>query len=80
MTEQSFILGGILRTFPEDFLVEEVWNNYTYKITYSFHNRIKDYLMLHFQQKQAYLHFTLVKKIGKLFVHSITLGENYGVH
>jgi len=58
----SVKLGGKIRTFPEDFIVEEVWNNSVYTISYPLTDRLWDHFLLKFRREKAYLHFTLVKK------------------
>jgi tRNA pseudouridine13 synthase len=61
MTGEGFYIGGIIRIFPSDFIVEEIWKNRIYKIDYSFLTKIKDHFSVRIQGKEDYLHFTLVK-------------------
>jgi tRNA pseudouridine13 synthase len=62
MVEHRIPLGGNIRTFPEDFIVEEIWQNYLCQIKDTFLTHIKDYVKWRLQQEQAYVHCTLVKK------------------
>jgi len=52
-------IGGIIKKFPEDFVVEEIGRNIITNINYSFLEKIKDLLVF---KKDNYLHATLVKK------------------
>jgi tRNA pseudouridine13 synthase len=62
LNKKMFNLGGTIRIFPEDFIVEEVWNTRVCTIHYSFATRWRDRMYRYFAKKKEYLHFTLVKK------------------
>ena len=61
MMGEDFYIGGRLRIFPSDFIVEEVWRDRICRINYSFLTRIKDHFSARIQDKKDYLHLTLVK-------------------
>ena len=62
ITTNSVKLGGTTRTFPSDFVVEEVWDNRVCTISYSLKDRLWDQFSSKFRREKAYLHFTLIKK------------------
>jgi len=55
------VLGGTIRTYPHDFIVEEVWNEYICTIKYSLVDRMKDYIIMKLKKQNKYTHFTLIK-------------------
>ena len=55
-------LGGTIRQYPNDFIVEEVWGDRVYTIHYSLVHRIKDLTYMKLHKKKEYTHFTLIKK------------------
>jgi TruD family tRNA pseudouridine synthase len=61
MAGEGFYIGGKIRIFPSDFIVEEVWKDRICGINYSFLTRIKDHFSVRMQDEKDYLHFTLVK-------------------
>ena len=62
MSEKNFRLGGKIKVFPEDFIVEEVWKDKICKINYSILDSLKDKILMRVQRKKEYLHFTLIKR------------------
>lgn len=61
MMSQSFFLGGLIRSIPLDFIVEEVWSHQTYSIQYTLYNKLQDLITRKWRPENEYLHFTLVK-------------------
>jgi TruD family tRNA pseudouridine synthase len=61
MKSEGFYIGGKIRIFPSDFIVEEVWRDRICRVDYSFLTRIKDLFSVRMQDMKNYLHFTLVK-------------------
>lgn len=55
-------LCGRIKTYPEDFVVEEVWNKRVYRTDVSFINNFRNRFVIMLKKKQEYLHFTLVKR------------------
>jgi len=55
-------LGGTIRQYPSDFIVEEVWNDGLCDINYSFAHRVRDLIFMKLRKKKEYTHFTLIKK------------------
>jgi tRNA pseudouridine13 synthase len=62
MTESFEKLRGKIRDFPEDFVVEEVWEKFMCTIGSSYLIRLRDRLFARFHRPREYLHFTLVKR------------------
>jgi len=62
MTDADFGLNGKIKTWPEDFLVEEVWNKRVYRTDVSLLNNFRNRFSILLKKKQDYLHFTLVKR------------------
>lgn len=62
MSEKDFQLGGKIKVFPDDFIVEEVWKDRICQINYSILDSLKDKILMRVQRKKEYLHFTLVKR------------------
>jgi tRNA pseudouridine13 synthase len=62
MTESFERIRGKVGDAPEDFVVEEVWQNYVCDTSCSSLIRLKDRFSIRFQKKREYLHFTLVKR------------------
>jgi len=58
----SLGLGGDIKTYPSDFIVEEVWEKGVCTVNHPLSNRIVDQLMIRVQKRNSYLHFTLVKQ------------------
>lgn len=53
-------IGGKIKTYPEDFIVEEIWpGNKIYTVGYNFIESLKDALP---KSRKEYLHLTLVKR------------------
>jgi TruD family tRNA pseudouridine synthase len=61
LSRNSFHLGGTIRAFASDFLVEEVWKTRICTIHDSLLTRFKDTWFRSFSREKEYLHFTLVK-------------------
>jgi TruD family tRNA pseudouridine synthase len=61
LTMNTLHLGGTIRLFPSDFIVEEVWKTRICTIHNSLLTRIKDQWFRYFSREKDYLHFTLVK-------------------
>jgi tRNA pseudouridine13 synthase len=61
LRENSFKLGGNLRVLPQDFIVEEVWENRVCDINQSLSTYEGDQANSALQEQKDYLHFTLVK-------------------
>ncbi len=61
MRNTQFYLGGEIKVHPEDFIVEEVWEDRVSTVSYSFINRVKDKFPA-WQGRGEYLCFTLVKR------------------
>jgi len=59
--DDRFRLGGEIKVFPEDFVVEEVWEDRVYTVDFSLLNRVVDGPSS-FRDTKDYLHFTLVKR------------------
>lgn len=57
----TLALGGVIRTYPRDFIVEEVWNKNICTTKYSSLNRARDYLVMTLTKQNEYTHFTLIK-------------------
>jgi tRNA pseudouridine13 synthase len=62
MNEKNFKLGGKIKTFPDDFIVEEVWKDRICQIKHSIRDSLNDKILIRMQRKKEYLHFTLVKR------------------
>ena len=62
MMKEEFHLGGRIRSFPEDFVVEEVWDDRICRVNYSPIECFRDKILVGLKKKNEYLHFTLVKK------------------
>ena len=62
ITNSDMCLHGKIKIYPEDFLVEEAWNNRVYRADISFLNNIRNQFTILLKKKQDYLHFTLVKR------------------
>ena len=62
MTNVDVRLNGKIKTYPEDFLVEEVWNKRIYRTDVSLLNNFRNRFAILLKKKQDYLHFTLVKR------------------
>jgi len=62
MINTDALLDGKIKIYPEDFLVEEVWNNRVYRADISFLNNFRNRFFILLKKKQEYLHFTLVKR------------------
>lgn len=61
-TNADMCLHGKIKLYPEDFLVEEVWNNRVYIADISFLYNLRNRFNTLLKKKQDYLHFTLVKR------------------
>jgi hypothetical protein len=61
MSETPFKLGGKLRVLPQDFIVEEVWENRVCDINQPLSTHVGDQGNSTLQEPKDYLHFTLVK-------------------
>ena len=57
-----FKLGGVIKVYPEDFIVEETWTDRTCTVANSALSRLRDAVVARTQRPGAYLHFTMVKK------------------
>ncbi len=62
MTKNGFHLGGRIRTFPYDFIVEEIWKDRVCEIRYGLLERVKNQVLGAIQKEKDYLHFTLIKQ------------------
>jgi TruD family tRNA pseudouridine synthase len=62
MREAPFKLGGKLRVLPQDFIVEEVWENRVCDINQPLSPHVGDPGNSYLQEPKDYLHFTLVKQ------------------
>ncbi len=62
MTNTDVRLNGRIKTYPEDFLVEEVWDKRIYKGNISFINNFRNRFSILLKKREDYLHFTLVKR------------------
>lgn len=61
MWNSSDHLGGDIKVYPEDFVVEEVWGDSVFGADYSLSSRLRDSFST-LRGGGEYLHFTLVKK------------------
>jgi len=62
MWDGRFCLGGEIKVYPEDFVVEEVWGDRVFTVDFSLFSRIRDRFSTFTQGGREYLHFTLVKR------------------
>jgi tRNA pseudouridine13 synthase len=61
MRENPFKLGGNIRVLPQDFIVEEVWENRVCDISQPLSINVENLKNSALQEQKNYLHFTLVK-------------------
>ncbi len=62
ITNADMCLHGKIKIYPEDFLVEEAWDNRIYSTNISFLYDLRNRLTILLKKRQDYLHFTLVKR------------------
>ena len=55
-------LGGRIKVQPEDFIVEELWNDRVVTVDYSIFQALKDLLQSKIHEPKDFLHFTLIKR------------------
>ncbi|KON30736.1 hypothetical protein AC480_00400 [miscellaneous Crenarchaeota group archaeon SMTZ1-55] len=67
MSDRPLTLGGRIRVFPRDFIVEEVWADRVCTIDASLASRLHDGVLVKLRREKTYLHFTLVKRDWETF-------------
>ena len=78
MTRYKESFKGLIWSLPEDFIVEEIWNNRIYNIKHSRLTYLKEKI-IRFQKKREYLHFTLVKYNWETIRALNYIGKKLGV-